>query len=96
MHWTNGIYNCDGGADISITKINYDLVTVHVDFTYIGTESGTQGQPYNTLAEAINAVAVGGEIIIKGGITSETFTGINKINKKVTIKSSGGTVTIGK
>jgi hypothetical protein len=69
---------------------------VHVDFTYTGTESGTQSQPYNTLAEAINAVAVGGEIIIKGGITNETFTGINKIDKEVTIKSSGGTATIGK
>jgi hypothetical protein len=71
----------------------YQPTIVWVDFTYTGTESGTQAEPYNTLAEAINAVAVGGEIIIKGGITPETFTGINK---KVTIKSSGGTATIGK
>ncbi len=70
--------------------------TVHVDFTYTGLESGTQSQPYNTLAEAITAVAAGGEIIIKGGITKETFTGLNKIKKKVTIKSSLGTVVIGK
>ena len=72
------------------------MVTVHVDFTYTGPESGTQSQPYNTLAEAINAVAEGGEIIIKGGITSETFTGIKKMTKKMAIKSTGGIVTIGK
>jgi hypothetical protein len=74
----------------------YQPTIVWVDFTYTGTESGTQAEPYNTLAEAINAVAVGGEIIIKGGVTSETFTGLNKIDKEVTIKSSGGTATIGK
>ena len=94
VHWTNGIYSCDGGADISITKSILSIV--HVDFTYAGTESGIQTEPFNTLAEAINAVAEGGVIIIKSGITSETFTGINKINKNVTIKSFGGTATIGK
>ncbi len=58
------------------------------------TESGTPIEPFNSLGEAINAVSAGGEIIIiKGGVTNETFTGINK---KVTIKSSGGTATIGK
>ena len=79
-----------------VSKFRDSVQTVWVDFKYEGTELGTQSQPYNTLAEAINAVTVGGEIIIKGGITSETFTGINKIKKKVTIKSSGGTATIGK
>ncbi len=69
---------------------------MYVDFTYTGPESGTQTEPFNTLAEAINAIAAGGEIIINGGTTSETFEGSNKINKKVTIKSSGGTVVIGK
>ncbi len=70
--------------------------SVWVDFTYTGTEVGTQSQPYNTLAEAINAVTVGGIITIKAGTTNETFDGTNKINKSVTIKSSGGTVIIGK
>ncbi len=72
------------------------LAAIWADFTYTGTELGTQCQPFNTLAEAINAVAEGGEIIIKGGITSETFMGINKISKEVTIKSSCGTTIIGK
>lgn len=67
-----------------------------VDFSYTGTESGTKTQPYNTLAEAIERVSVGGEVIINGGSTSETFTGTNKMEKKVTIKSSGETGIIGK
>ncbi len=74
---------------------NTSGLNIHVDFTYNGIELGTHSQPYNTLAEAIEAVAVGGTITIKAGITSETFDGINKINKNVTIKSSGGTAVIG-
>lgn len=96
LHWTNGTYNCNGGADISMTKIIISMDTVYVDFTYKGTESGTESQPYNALAEAIEAVSKGGEIIIKAGMTNETFEGINKINKKVTIISSSGVAVIGK
>ena len=82
--WKTGSNGCIISSALSI---------VWVDFNYTGTESGTQSQPYNTLTEAINAVTVGGEIIIKSGVTSETFTGINK---KVTIKPFGGTAVIGK
>jgi hypothetical protein len=89
---TDSFYSDTSDSNFTINQ----STIVWVDFTYTGTESGTQSQPFNTLAEAINAVAVGGEIIIKGGVTSETFTGLNKIDKKVTIKSSGGTATIGK
>ncbi len=64
---------------------------VWVDFNYNGTELGTLCQPYNTLAEAIDAVEAGGEIKIKAGTTNETLT----INKNVTIQSSGGTANIG-
>ncbi len=73
------------------------VLLVWVDFGYLGVESGTQSEPYNTLAEAITAVSVGGEIRIKGSTTSETFKGINSVDKKVTIKAvpGTGTVTIG-
>ncbi len=83
------------GAASSALAITITIIDIWVDFNYTGTELGTQSQPYNTLAEAINAVAVGGTITINAGITSETFDGINKINKNVTIKSSGGTAVIG-
>jgi len=65
-------------------------VSVWVDFNYSGTDLGTESQPYNTLAEAVNAVAEGGEVIIKGGITNEILT----IDKKVTIKTVDKTTTI--
>ncbi len=87
-----------GNAATQVTRtvnVVVDDSSILVDFNYMGTELGTQSQPYNTLAEAIEAVAVGGTITIKAGITSETFDGINKINKNVTIKSSGGTAVIG-
>ncbi len=83
----------DNKSNPKVKRSDRDIL--YVDFSYTGTESGTQSQPYNTLVEAINAVGEGGDIIIKNGVTSETFTGLNKISKKVTIKSSGGTATIG-
>ncbi len=79
-------------SDGAIYRLDATLSDVWVDFTYTGTELGTQAQPYNTLAEAIDAVEAGDEIIIKAGTTSETLT----IDKNVTIESSGGTATIGK
>ncbi len=86
----------DSGETFTFMKnIRSDVLNseeiVHVDFTYTGTELGTESQPYNTLAEAINAVSSGGTVIIKAGTTSETLT----IDKNVTIQSSGGTATIG-
>ncbi len=69
---------------------------VYVDFMYTGAETGTQSKPYNTIAEALNVSNTGNIIMIKSGVTNETFRGSNKINKKVTIKSYNGTATIGK
>ena len=102
------VYDLNGAYDVSTMQWpmyqhnpqhtgyypNVMMALVWVDFNYSGTELGTQSQPYNTLAEAITAVAEGGEISINGGITSETFTGINKIDKKMTIKSVPGTGTV--
>jgi len=94
----NGDLDGDGITNLQeyLNGINPTLSTKWLDFIYTGAEDGTFNKPYNTLAEAINAVAVGGEVITKGGITSETFSGTNKITKKVTIKSYNGTSTIGK
>ncbi len=87
---TNGDEHAEG-KDPTIMDI------VHVDFTYTeDRESGTVEEPYKTLAEAIGVVAVGGEIRIKAGTTSEIFSDINQIKKEVTIKSYNGTATIGK
>ena len=70
--------------------------SVHAEFDYDGSEgpgNGTVNRPYITLEEALNAVADYGEIIIKGGITNETFAGVRKIKKKVTIKPFDITTT---
>ncbi|GJQ57684.1 MAG: hypothetical protein SCALA701_04850 [Candidatus Scalindua sp.] len=65
---------------------------VHVDFDYIGTKKGTVHKPFNTVEEAKEKVAVGGEIIIKAGTTDET----PAIEKEVIIDTSGGEAVIGK
>jgi subtilisin-like proprotein convertase family protein len=90
----------DTVSDFQGTLVSWGLIPtlvqgneVHADFGYEGTELGTVSQPYNTLGEALNAVADYGEIIIKGGITSETFAGDDKIEKKVTIKPFDITTT---
>ncbi len=75
---------------------NYNVIeekfVIWVDFTYNGIEDGTEVQPFNTIAEAIDKVPDKGKIIIKSGTTDETLT----IMKDVEIYSSGGKVKIGK
>ncbi len=67
-------------------KIISTALPLWVDFTYTGTESGTEALPFNTLAEAVNAATSGGEIIIKDCASiSEPIT----INKNVIIKCGG-------
>jgi hypothetical protein len=64
---------------------------IWADFAYGGTESGTFTQPYNTLAEGVNAVAAGGTLRIKTGSSAATST----ITKAMHIEAYGGSVTIG-
>lgn len=65
--------------------------TTWVDFAYGGTESGTFPQPFNTLPEGRDAVAVGGSVIFKGG--TNAFTGT--ITKQLSLKTYGIPVTLG-
>ncbi len=54
-----------------------------VDFNYTGIEIGTENQPFNTLAKAVDAVQSGGKIIIKDCVSiNEPIT----INKNVIIE----------
>lgn len=64
---------------------------VWVDFGYSGSETGSFWSPYNTLTEGINAVATGGVVTIKTGVTGGTWT----LSKAMTLRAAGGTVTIG-
>jgi hypothetical protein len=68
-------------------------LAVWVDFNYAGTQTGAFATPYSTLAAGLNAVPVGGLVIIKGnGYGHELLT----LNKAATIVASGGPATIGR
>lgn len=80
---------------VGIPDINFNpgpTDIVYVDFANTGSENGSQGTPWNTLADALAVVDVGGTIRINGSssdVTSdETFTGGSVINQDVTIQAS--------
>lgn len=62
-----------------------------VDFSYPGTELGTQLNPFDTLAEGAAAVQAGGTVRIKAGTTPAAITFL----KPMTLHSSGGPAVIG-
>lgn len=62
-----------------------------VDFAYSGPEDGSFANPYNTVAEGVSYVPVGGVLMIKAGTSAETPT----ISKAMRIEAFGGAVTIG-
>lgn len=67
------------------------LQTVWVNFAYAGTEVGTQAQPFNTVAEAIDCVIAGGTIYLNAGTSGEMFS----TNKPLSIQAFGGLVHVG-
>jgi hypothetical protein len=88
--------NADDGSGHTATSAFFevttvDLSTVYVDFSHNGSEIGTQTYPFNTLAEGVSNVDVGGTVIVDAGSTAETMT----ISKAVRIESNGGTASIG-
>lgn len=64
---------------------------VFVDKNNTGPADGTSEHPFNTVMEGVNALFWGGDVWIRPGTYAETMT----INKAMTIRSTGGTVTIG-
>lgn len=64
---------------------------IWADFTYVGVESGTYDQPYNTLTEAVNAASGGQTICIKPSSSSETL----DITKELTLRACGGMAIVG-
>ena len=67
---------------------------VWVDFNYStnSPQLGTFGQPFSTLAQGTNAVAIGGTISLKPGHSPET----TKIAKAMKLTAVGGIATIGR
>ncbi len=82
----------DPKSNIVTPRVNIGrAVGVWVQFNYAGVELGTFPQPFNTLAEGVNAVNAGGIVAVKAGSTSETIT----ITKACEVRGYGGTVVVG-
>ncbi len=64
---------------------------VWVDFGYTGNEVGTEAEPFNSIEEAVQEVAVQGLIRIRSGSTPEAVV----IHKASTLVSEGGAAVIG-
>lgn len=89
----------DDGLDDGYEVLAYDTdpnyAETWVDFAYWGTETGSFDEPYNPLRDAIDAVAKGGTIAIRGD-TAVNWTGETpRLTKPMRIQAAGGPVTIG-
>lgn len=90
----------DNDNDISMAELlvatlgdSSALDTVYVDFDYIGFESGTTHQPFNSITEGVGYVEANGLLWLAPGSTLETI----RINKAMTINRSGssGVASVG-
>ena len=72
-------------SDVAVSHYKY------VDFNHTGTELGTKGYPYRSLAGGISAVDAGGTIYIEPGASTET----PRITKALRLAAASGTVRIG-
>ncbi len=76
----------------STALINIGRNEVWVDFNFGGLlELGSFNNPYDSLAEGVNAVADNGTVKIKAGLVNETAT----LTRRMRIEAVGGPVTIG-
>ncbi|MEN6627989.1 MAG: disaggregatase related repeat-containing protein [Candidatus Sumerlaeia bacterium] len=66
-------------------------IDLWVDFAWTGTETGSQAEPFNTLAEGVGALAEGRTLHILAGQTAET----GRIVKPMRIVAENGTVRLG-
>lgn len=64
---------------------------VWLNFSYPGTENGSQAQPFNTLREGLIAVLPGGTVNVTGGVTLET----PRLTKPAVLAAPSGLVRIG-
>lgn len=84
-------------SDLSANTI-CSLGVVWVDFSYPGAELGTQSNPFDTLGEALDVVAVSGTVRILPGSTLEAFPGSSAISSAVDLVNDNpgsGSVFIG-
>lgn len=68
---------------------------VWADFAYVGTETGSVTQPFNTLNEGLLSVADGGTVNVKGNTADNDSPETLIISQGVTIVAINGAITIG-
>lgn len=76
---------------------NHTNTTKYVDFQYVNGNRvgsanmpyGTESRPYNSLSKALDSVAQGGTIIIKGGIETASARETLRITKPTRIETKG-------
>ena len=68
--------------------------TVWVDFTFVGTSTGTFDNPYKTVADGVANVAANGIVALKGPRTTATPISIPN-TKALRLEAVGGTVHVG-
>ena len=92
FHYLEEVPSTSTGSNSWRFRFTPELLSgLWVDFDYTGIEAGTSELPFNTLAEGVNAAASGATVNIVSGSTAETPT----ISNPMTLKASGGNVTIG-
>jgi len=84
------------GEQQSAPVVTYLSAPKWVDFAYAGTETGSQSQPYNTLAEGVAAVATNGAINFKGNTAVNRTGATARITKAMTLNAIGGAVVLGR
>ncbi len=91
--WIFNMYADTRVADSGIwnTEIGHIPRAVFVDRSYVGPESGTRSQPYNTIAEGHSAGLPGNDLVIRTGTYPEAVT----LTRSVLLIADGGTVVIG-
>jgi len=100
LRWSDGSQTATRLNPIAVINGGRELVfewltasDTWVEFQYSGAETGSFAQPFNTLAEGVNAASRGGTIKFKqGGTSAETLS----ISKALDLQALGGPVTIGK
>ena len=84
---------------IASAGVQFPLYTasdlVWVDYSFSGTQLGTQSNPYNTIHAGVTNVLQGGIINIAGGHLTSGGDGIIRISKPVRIVPNNGTASIG-
>jgi len=85
----------NGNASAGVHYPLFGGTTVYVDYSFSGTQLGTQSNPYNTIHTGVSKAAQGGIISIAGGDSTSGGDGHIRITTPVRIISTSGTASIG-